>query len=61
MRAMRRSTPHESVTEYRLCKEFGWTPDQLSRVPARKIEEFLIIINEIDRQALEEVEKARKR
>jgi hypothetical protein len=58
---MRRSTPHESVTEYRLCKEFGWTPDQLSRVPARKIEEFLIIINEIDRQALEEVEKARKR
>jgi hypothetical protein len=57
---MRRSTPHQSVTEYRLCKEFGWTPDQLSRVSAKKIEEFLVIINEIDRQALEEAEKARK-
>ena len=58
---MRRSTPHESVTEYRLCKEFGWTPTQLAYVSAKKVEEFLIIINEIDRQALEEVEKARKR
>jgi hypothetical protein len=57
---MRRSTPHESVTEYRLCKEFGWTPAQLARVSAKKVEEFLIIINEIDRQALEEVEKTRK-
>jgi hypothetical protein len=38
----------------------GWTPNQLARVPAKKIEEFLIIINEVDRQALEQVEKARK-
>jgi hypothetical protein len=43
-----------------LCKEFGWTPDKLSLVSAKKIEEFLIIINEIDRQALEQAEKARK-
>ena len=57
---MRRSTPHQSVTEYRLCKEFGWTPDQLWRVSAKKVEEFLIIMNEIDRQALEEVEKAKR-
>jgi hypothetical protein len=57
---MRRSTPHQSVTEYRLCKEFGWTPTQLASVSAKKVEEFLIIINEIDRQALEEVEKTRK-
>ena len=58
---MRRNTPHQSVTEYRLCEEFGGTPTQLACVSAKKIEEFLIIINEIDRQALEEVEKARKR
>jgi hypothetical protein len=57
---MRRSAPHQSITEYRLCKEFGWTPDQLSRVPAKKIEEFLVIINEVDRQALEQMEKAKK-
>jgi hypothetical protein len=57
---MRRSAPHESVTEYRLCKEFGWTPNQLASVSAKKVEEFLIIINEIDRQALDEVEKAKK-
>jgi hypothetical protein len=57
---MRRNTPHQSITEYRLCKEFGWTPDQLRRVSAKKVEEFLIIINEIDRQALEEVEKAKR-
>jgi hypothetical protein len=56
---MRRSTPHESVTEYRLCKEFGWTPAQLARVSAKKVEEFLIIINEIDRQAMEQMEKAK--
>jgi hypothetical protein len=43
-----------------LCKEFGWTPDQLWRVSAKKVEEFLIIMNEIDRQALEEVEKAKR-
>jgi hypothetical protein len=57
---MRRSAPHESVTEYRLCKEFGWTPAQLARVSAKKVEEFLIIINEIDRQAMEQMEKAKK-
>jgi len=58
---MRRSTPHQSLTEYRLCKEFGWTPSQLAHVSAKKVEEFLVIINEVDRQALEQMEKAKKR
>jgi hypothetical protein len=57
---MRRNTPHEALTEYRLCKEFGWTPQQLSRLPVKKVEEFLVIMNEVDRQALEQMEKAKK-
>jgi hypothetical protein len=45
---------HPTVTEFRLCKEFGWTPTQLGRQPARAIHEFTVILNEVDRQAEEE-------
>jgi hypothetical protein len=57
---MRRRTPHPALTEFRLCKEFGWTLEQLNRAPAKKIEEFLVILGEIDRQAEEEIEKAKR-
>jgi len=57
---MRRSSPHQSVTEFRLCKEFGWTIDNLERAPAKKIQEFLVILGEVDRQTQEEIDKARK-
>jgi hypothetical protein len=32
----------------------------LDRAPAKKVEEFLAIMNEIDRQAQEEIEKAKR-
>ena len=57
---MRRGTPHPSLTEFRLCKEFGWTPLQLRKQPAKKIEEFIVILNELDRQAEEERKKLEK-
>jgi len=57
---MRRGTPHKSLTEFRLCKEFGWTIDDLERAPAKKIQEFLVILGEVDRQTQEEIDKARK-
>jgi len=57
---MRRETPHSSLTKFRLCKEFGWTLEELERQPAKTIEEFLVIINEIDRQTEEEMEKAKR-
>ena len=57
---MKRETPHPAVTRFRLCKEFGWTLEDFERQPAKAIEEFLVILNEIDRQTMEEVEKARR-
>jgi len=57
---MRRGKPHPSLTRFRLCKEFGWTPEQLDRQPAKTIEEFVVILNEMDRQSEEEIEKAKR-
>lgn len=54
MRGMRRGKPHPSLTKFRLCKEFGWTPNQLDEQPFKTIEEFIVILNELDRQAEEE-------
>jgi len=60
VRAMRRGRVHPSLTGFRLCKEFGWTPEQLNRQPAKTVEEFVVILNEMDRQTEEEVEKAKR-
>ena len=57
---MRRETPHSSLTKFRLCKEFGWTLEELERQPAKTIEEFLVILNEVDRKTREEMEKAKR-
>jgi len=57
---MRRGKPHPSLTDFRLCKEFGWTPLQLARQPAKTIEEFIVILNEMDRQAEEEMKRAER-
>jgi len=57
---MKRGKPHPSLTEFRLCKEFGWTPSTLARQSAKKIEEFIIILNEIDAQTQAEIEKAKR-
>jgi len=57
---MRRETPHSSLTKFRLCKEFGWTLEELESQPAKTVEEFLVIINEIDRQTAGEMEKAKR-
>ena len=46
-----------SVTKFRLCKEFGFTPTQLDRQPAKTVQEFILILNELDRQAEEEKQK----
>ena len=60
LRAMRREKPHPSLTEFRLCKEFGWTPEDLARQPAKTVEEFIVVLNEMDRQTKEEMEKAKR-
>jgi hypothetical protein len=57
---MRRETPHPAITDYRLCKEFGWTIEEVDRAPGKKIQEFLVIMNEIDRKTKEEFDKAKK-
>ena len=59
VRAIRRKKPNTVLTEFRLCKEFGWTPSQLGNESARKIQQFLIILNEIDMQTETEVEKTK--
>jgi hypothetical protein len=60
IRAIRRQKPHSAITDFRLCKEFGWTPTQLGKQPARIIHQFTVILNEIDRQTEEEKQKAEK-
>jgi N-acyl-L-homoserine lactone synthetase len=57
---MRRGRPHPALTDYRLCKEFGWTVEELERQPSKKIQEFLIILAEIDRQTQQEIDKAKR-
>jgi hypothetical protein len=57
---MRRGKPHPALTEFRLCKEFGWTPTALAHQSAKKVEEFIVIINEMDRQTEEEMKKAKR-
>jgi hypothetical protein len=60
IRAIRRQKPHPAITDFRLCKEFGWTPTQLANQPARTIHQYTVILNEIDRQTEEEKQKAEK-
>jgi hypothetical protein len=57
---MRRGKPHEALTEFRLCKEFGWTLQQLEQQPAKRLQEFLVILSEIDKQSQEEMEKMKR-
>jgi hypothetical protein len=57
---MRRDRPHQAVTEYRLCTEFKCLPSQLAREPAKKIQEFLVILGEVDRRTMDEMEKAKR-
>jgi hypothetical protein len=57
---MRRGKPHEALTDFRLCKEFGWTVQQLERQPVKRLQEFLVILGEIDRQSQEEMEKVKR-
>jgi len=43
-----------------LCKEFGWTIQQLYQQPSKKVSEFLVILSEIDQQTQEEIDKAKR-
>jgi hypothetical protein len=54
---MRRGSPNPDVTDFRLCKEFGFGVD---RQPSKRVEKFLVILNEIDRKAQEEIDKAKR-
>lgn len=60
VRAMKRGKPHPSLIEFRLCKEFGWTPTELCRQSAKDVDVFTVILNELDCQTEEEVEKAKR-
>lgn len=57
---MRRDRPHPALTDYRLCKEFGWTIDELEQQPSKNIQEFLVILGEVDRLTQEKIDKAKK-
>jgi len=57
---MKREKPHPSLTRFRLCKEFGWTPKQLDSQSAKTIEEFIVILAEVDRQTEEEIKRAKR-
>ncbi len=40
--------PHEAITSYLLCREFGWTPGQLERQKAKDINKMIVIMNEMN-------------
>jgi hypothetical protein len=42
-------TANPTLTMFRLCQEFGWTPDQVRAQPAADIEAFIAILQENDR------------
>jgi hypothetical protein len=58
---MRRGTPHEALTDFRLCKEFGWTLSELDQQPGKRLQEFLVILGEIDRKTQEEMDKIKQK
>jgi len=35
------------LTEFWLCREFGWTPKELREQKAKDVEKFIIILNEL--------------
>jgi hypothetical protein len=57
---MRRGKQRQALTEYRLCTEFKCLPSELAKEPAKKIQEFLVILGEIDKQTQEEMDKAKR-
>jgi len=57
---MKLGKPHPSLTEFRLCKEFGWTPTELRRQSAKEVDSFIAILNELDNQTQEEMEKTKR-
>ena len=60
MRAMKRGKPHPSLTDFRLCKEFGWTLTELRKQSAKDVDLFVVILNELDSQTEEEMEKTKR-
>ena len=49
--------------EYTLCKEFGWTINELKEQPYNKVQAFIIILNEIaeqEKQKAKELERLTK-
>ena len=48
---MRERTAHPDLTTFRLCQEFGWTPEQVRNQRSADIEKFVLILDELARQS----------
>ena len=46
---MRGGQAHPDLTTFRLCQEFGWTPQQVRTQRAVDIEKFVLILSELER------------
>jgi hypothetical protein len=46
--ALREQRVHPDLTTFRLCQEFGWTPQQVQAQPAQDVEKFILILNELE-------------
>jgi len=51
LEALRERRMHPSLTTFRLCQEFGWTPAQVGAQRAADIETFVLILDELERQS----------
>ena len=57
MRAPNKSTPPQAYVDYVLCKEFGWTPDQLDQQDDYEIQKMLTVMSVIGEQKKKEHDK----
>ncbi len=46
-RALKHNIPHEDITTYQLCREFGWTPRQVEAQDAKTIAKYILILKEM--------------
>jgi len=50
-------SPPQVISEVMLSKEFGWTPTQIANQSNKKIQEYIIVLNELSRHEDKERKK----
>jgi hypothetical protein len=49
----------QALLTFRFCKEFGWKPEEVEKIPVKLMHSFVVILNELDRQTLAQLDKGK--